>query len=141
MGIYNNDWKCQSCEQYIDDIGEVNGPENCCRKAGIAVDDVAICPLNKFDNTQEEKDFIVPVTWEACGFIKVKASSALVACQMVHDNPDDYPLPYQSEYVDASFNISGDIEEAAAMSEIFTKDYESGKWGQYMIFKEEDKNE
>lgn len=84
------------------------------------------------------QDWIVPVIWEACGFIKVKAETAMEACQKVHDNPGDYPLPYQSEYVDASFNISGDVEEAAAMSEIFT-DYESGKWGQYMIFKEEDK--
>lgn len=75
------------------------------------------------------KDYIVPVTWEVCGFIKVRAESAEDACQKVHDNPDEYPLPYQSEYVDASFDISGDIEEAAAMSEIYTKDYESGKWG------------
>jgi hypothetical protein len=83
-----------------------------------------------------EKDWIVPVTWEACGFIKVKAESAEQACSMVHENPDEYPLPYQSEYIDGSFDISGDVHEAGAMSEIFTKDYESGKWGSNMIFKE-----
>lgn len=82
-----------------------------------------------------EKDYIVPVTWEACGFIKVRAESAESACAMVHENPDEYPLPYQSEYIDASFDISGDIDEAAAMTEIYTKDYESGKWGSNMIFK------
>ena len=81
------------------------------------------------------KDWIVPVTWEACGFIKVRANSATEACQYVHDNPDEYPLPYQSEYVDASFDISGNVEEASEMTEIYTKDYESGKWGSDMIFK------
>lgn len=81
------------------------------------------------------RDWIVPVTWEACGFIKVRANSATEACQHVHDNPDEYPLPYQSEYVDASFDISGNVEEASEMTEIYTKDYESGKWGSDMIFK------
>ena len=52
------------------------------------------------------------------------------ACRKVHEDVDDYPLPYQSEYVDASFDISGDIEEAADMSKIYTSDYNSGKWGQ-----------
>lgn len=74
-----------------------------------------------------EKDFLVPVTWESYGIIKVKASSPEEACQKVHDNPDDYPLPSRHEYVDSSFDISGDVEEAAAMSEMFTKEYESGK--------------
>ena len=81
------------------------------------------------------RDWIVPVTWEACGFIKVRANNATEACQHVHDNPDEYPLPYQSEYVDASFDISGNVEEASEMTEIYTKDYESGKWGSDMIFK------
>lgn len=81
-----------------------------------------------------EKDWIVPVTWEACGFIKVRGESAEDACRKVHENPDEYPLPYQSEYVDASFDISGSVEEAGAMSEIFTKNYESGKWGKELAF-------
>lgn len=81
------------------------------------------------------QDWIVPVTWEACGFIKVRADSATEACQLVHDNPDEYPLPYQYEYVDASFDISGNVEEASEMTEIYTKDYESGTWGSDMIFK------
>lgn len=80
-------------------------------------------------------EWIVPVTWEACGFIKVKGDTAEEACRKVHENPDEYPLPYQSEYVDASFDISGNIEEAAALSEMYTKDYESGKWGSNMYFK------
>lgn len=76
------------------------------------------------------QEWIVPVTWEACGFIKVRAESAEEACKKVHEDTDDYPLPYQSEYVDASFDISGSIEEATEMSKIYTSNYNSGKWGQ-----------
>lgn len=76
------------------------------------------------------QEWIVPVTWEACGFIKVRAESAEEACKKVHEDADDYPLPYQSEYVDASFDISGSIEEATEMSKIYTSNYNSGKWGQ-----------
>ena len=76
------------------------------------------------------QEWIVPVTWEVCGFIKVRAESAEEACKKVHEDVDDYPLPYQSEYVDESFDISGSIEEATEMSKIYTSDYNSGKWGQ-----------
>lgn len=79
-------------------------------------------------------EWIVPVTWEASGFIRVTAETAEEACQMVHDNPDEYPLPYHSEYVDASYDISGDVKEAAALSEIYTSEWQAGKWGQRMIF-------
>ena len=76
------------------------------------------------------QEWIVPVTWEAFGFIKVRAESAEEACRKVHENADDYPLPRQSEYVDASFDISGSIEETAEMSKIYTSNYNSGKWRQ-----------
>lgn len=76
------------------------------------------------------QEWIVPVTWEVFGFIKVRAESAEEACIKVHENADDYPLPRQSEYIDASFDISGSIEEAAEMSEIYTSNYNAGEWGQ-----------
>ena len=74
------------------------------------------------------EEWIVPVTWEVCGFIKVRAESDEEACRKIHEDRDDYPLPCRSEYVDASFDISGNIEEAADMSKIYTSDYNSGKW-------------
>ena len=76
------------------------------------------------------QEWLVPVTWEAFGFIKVHAESAEEACRKVHENADDYPLPRQSEYIDASFDISGSIEEATEMSEIYTSNYNAGEWGQ-----------
>ncbi len=78
--------------------------------------------------------WIVPVVWEACGFIEVEAETAEDACQLVHDNPDDYPLPYDSDYIEASFDISGSVEEAAGLSEIYTRERNAGKWGQRMTF-------
>lgn len=86
--------------------------------------------LDKELYPEEKQEWIVPVTWETCGFIKVRAESAEEACRKVHEDADDYPLPYQSEYVDASFDISGSIEEATEMSKIYTSNYNSGKWGQ-----------
>lgn len=130
--MYDNRIHCTNCACLVD-----CGGESCCDELGLNIETVEKCPEGSFDHSKD-KEFIVPVTWEACGFIKVTAASAEEACQMVHENPDDYPLPYQSEYVDASFDISGDIEEAAAMSEIFTKDYNDGKWGQHMIFQEKE---
>ena len=76
------------------------------------------------------QEWIVPVVWEVCGFIKVRAESAEEACRKVHEDVDDYSLPCQSEYVDASFDIPGDIEETTAMSEMYTSDYNAGRWGQ-----------
>ena len=86
------------------------------------------------DKMLPNQEWIVPVTWEVCGFIKVQASSAEEACQKVHDNPDNFPLPKQSNYIDASFDISGDISEASSLSEIYTNNYYNGKWGQNIMF-------
>ena len=78
-------------------------------------------------NQKNLDEWIVPVTWEAYGFIKVRAKSAEEAVILVHNNPDDYPLPHESNYVDSSFDISGDIEESIALSTMFTNDYKTGK--------------
>ena len=54
----------------------------------------------------------VAVTWEVCGYIKVEADTLEQAMQKVKDNPDDYYLPYDGEYVDGSFGLStDDVEE------------------------------
>lgn len=107
---------------------------------------LAVLLDSKFRNIPEEEakrkvlniipnqEWIVPVSWEVCGFIKVRANSAEEACQKVHDNPDDFPLPKQFDYIDASFDVSGDISEASDMSEIYTKDYHNGKWGRNIVF-------
>lgn len=42
------------------------------------------------------QEWIVPVTWEMCDFIKVCAESAEEACRKVHEDVDDCPLPCRS---------------------------------------------
>lgn len=115
--MYDNKSHCINCSCLV---------EGLCTELDANFNTVKKCPKDSFDHSKE-KEFLVPVTWESYGIIKVKAESAEEACRKVHENPDDYPLPCHSEYVDASFDISGDIEETTAMSEIFTKEYESGK--------------
>jgi len=55
----------------------------------------------------------IAVTWEMCGYIEVEADSIEEAMDMVRENPDDYPFPYDGgEYVDGTFRLStDDVEE------------------------------
>lgn len=109
MAKYDNSYHCSDCSELCDDV-----------------DNIEKCPNGAFDHNVD-KDFFVPVTWEACGYVKVRAGSAAEACYKLHENPDHYPLPKSSEYVDASFGLSGDVEEAIVMCEAYTADYEAGK--------------
>lgn len=61
----------------------------------------------------------VAVTWEMCGYIDVEAESLKEAMDMVKENPDDFSLPVESDYVDGSFALStNDIGEMEAMCKI-----------------------
>lgn len=71
-----------------------------------------------------EKEYIVPVCWEMCGLVKVKASSADEAIDKVIQDNEDYPLPEDSYYVDGSFAPS--YNEADTV-EHFTELYEKGE--------------
>lgn len=54
----------------------------------------------------------IAVTWEAAGFIEIEADSLEEAMNKVKENPDDFSLPYESDYVDGSFRLSTeDVEE------------------------------
>ena len=58
------------------------------------------------------KEWTIPVTWEVCGKVKVEANTLAEALQYVKEDPDDMPLPTESDYVDGSFAPSMDeIEE------------------------------
>lgn len=54
----------------------------------------------------------IAVTWEMCGYIEVEADNIEEGMNMVKENPDDYPLPYDGgKYVDGSFSLSTDDVE------------------------------
>lgn len=66
------------------------------------------------------KKFKVPVTWEMCGTVEVYAENAEKANLYVRDNPDEFGLPINKDYVDDSFRLSSDnLEENIAMTEMF----------------------
>lgn len=88
-----------------------------------AVQEYRLELYNKEKDAQE-KEFIVPVTWEMCGLIKVKANSPYKAFMKVKNDEEYYSLPKVQNYVDASFAPSFDTEE---MIEEYTKMYENGE--------------
>lgn len=61
----------------------------------------------------------VPVTWEMCGYVDIKADTMEEAME-IFDNEQDYiKLPDNGEYIDGSFRLSSnDVEEMEAMSEL-----------------------
>ena len=66
------------------------------------------------------KKFKVPVTWEMYGTVEVYAENAEKANLYVRDNPDEFGLPINKDYVDDSFRLSSDnLEENIVMTEVF----------------------
>ena len=58
----------------------------------------------------------IAVTWEMCGYIEVEADNIEEAMNMVRENPDDYNLPIERDYVDGSFSLStDDVDEMKAI--------------------------
>ncbi len=56
-----------------------------------------------------KKDFVIPVTWEVYSTITVSANNLEEALDWAEKNQDALPLPTESEYVDASFQINSEI--------------------------------
>ena len=55
------------------------------------------------------KEWSIPVSWEVCGMVKIKANTLEEAIQTArHD--DSIELPY-GEYVDGSFDVTVDDDE------------------------------
>lgn len=52
------------------------------------------------------KKIKLPVTWEAFGFVEVKANSIEEAIEYFKKNSDHISLPKESEYVDDSFRLN-----------------------------------
>ena len=71
-------------------------------------------------NENAKKDFIIPVTWSVFDKVKVQANSLEEAYNYVKDNMDTIPLGDNEEYVDGSYDITGDIDECVIYQD--TKD-------------------
>lgn len=69
------------------------------------------------------KQWIVPVSWEMCGFIKVYANSAKEAINRVLNDDSPWGLPEDSLYVEASFKP----EKESEIVEMYTQEYSEGR--------------
>ena len=60
------------------------------------------------------KEYKVPVAWVMCGFVTVKAESAVEAYEKaveIEEHGEGFSLPTDSDYVDGSFEILDDIDQ------------------------------
>lgn len=68
------------------------------------------------------REYIVPVTWQMRGFIKVSAESIEEAIANTV-NADDMPIPSDAKYVDGSCRVENDDAESI---EMYTDAYDNG---------------
>ena len=52
--------------------------------------------------------FKIPMTWEVCSILTISADSLDSAIKYAREESDNIPLPDDGEYVDGSFDVSGD---------------------------------
>ena len=62
-------------------------------------------------NYHDEHEWTIPVTWEVCGFVKVKGKTMRDAIETFERDVDHIPLPKESTYVDGSFALTSGEEE------------------------------
>ena len=60
---------------------------------------------------EEENEWTLPVTWEVCGFVKVKGKTLADAIENFERDVDHIPLPSDSTYVDGSFQLTSYEED------------------------------
>jgi hypothetical protein len=58
--------------------------------------------------SNNQKEFKIPVIYETWGIIHVQADSLEDAISKVETDPDHYPLPYDPQYIEGSFQIDYD---------------------------------
>lgn len=69
---------------------------------------------NKSESAKENDSRItwdIPVTWSACGIVKIKANSLSEAMKFVKEDEDIIPIPSENDYVDGSFDLSFEEED------------------------------
>ena len=61
------------------------------------------------DDAIPKRSFKIPVVWEMCGMVTIKAKNLKEAIEIVRNDNDDIPLP-SGNYVDGSFQLSTEDE-------------------------------
>ena len=73
------------------------------------------------EKTKEENvelpEWSIPVTWEMCGNVKVRAATMEEAMEIAKDEDGVIPLPDDADYVDSSWHLT--YENAEEVRELF----------------------
>ena len=70
----------------------------------------------KIEN-RELPEWEIPVTWEMCGKVKVRAATIEEAMEIAKDEEGVIPLPDDGDYVDGSWHLS--YEDAEEVRELY----------------------
>lgn len=73
------------------------------------------------------KTWKIPVTWEVYGTILCKAPTLEEAMEYARDKDGVIPLPDNSDYVDGSWKLSYEIDEAETVRECWNNGQEDEK--------------
>lgn len=73
-------------------------------------------------NTQ--KTYMIPVSFEMCGMLAIKADSAEEAISLAKTHIDELPIPTVKNYIDGSYQLATDDVEIVNLYTDDTKTYE-----------------
>lgn len=60
--------------------------------------------------------YSIPVTWQSCGNVYIRADSKEKALKIAKENMDSLKLPENGEYIDGSFDLISDDDETMLLS-------------------------
>lgn len=63
--------------------------------------------------------FKIPVTWSVYGTIEIQADTIEDAIKKFEENKEEIPLPYDSDYIDNSFQMDPSPEELIHVYEMY----------------------
>ena len=69
------------------------------------------------NESRELPEWKVPVTWEMCGNVTVRAATMEEAMEIAKDEDGVIPLPDDADYVDSSWHLT--YEDAEDVRELF----------------------
>lgn len=96
--------------------------------------------------TDEANEYVIPVSWSVFSTVVVKGAKSLQeAIELVEKYSDDIPLPHETQYINASFEVDVETDEDAEYAQDCgvrgtMLDISSGK-PEYHILKKEKKHE
>jgi hypothetical protein len=67
------------------------------------------------------KEYVIPITWQMQGFVKIKAETAEEALATV-TNADDIPIPADAKYIEGSCQVyNDDINSIELYTDAYSK--------------------